>query len=97
MKIEDDTLNFTQMFRRGKELSRIKHHERVIVSGMGGSGIGGNIASALCHQGIHYRLHLGRIMDFRLGQKARIVLSVSHILAIRLKHYRQRKSYQTWM
>ena len=51
MKIEDDTLNFTQMFRRGKELSRIKHHERVIVSGMGGSGIGGNIASALCHQG----------------------------------------------
>jgi len=39
------------MFRRGKELSRIKHHERVIVSGMGGSGIGGNIASALCHQG----------------------------------------------
>ena len=51
MKIEDDTLNFTQMFRRGKELSRIKHHERVIISGMGGSGIGGNIASALCHQG----------------------------------------------
>ena len=50
MKIEDDTLNFTQMFRKEKGLNRIEHHGRVIVSGMGGSGIGGNIASALCHQ-----------------------------------------------
>ena len=49
MKVEDDTLNFTQMFRKEKGLSRIEHYGRIIVSGMGGSGISGDIASAICN------------------------------------------------
>ena len=49
MKVEDDTLNFTQMFRKEKGLSRIDHYGRIIVSGMGGSGISGDIASAICN------------------------------------------------
>ena len=50
MKIEDDTLNFTQMFREEKGPNRIKQCGRVIISGMGGSGISGNIAAVLCNQ-----------------------------------------------
>ncbi len=49
MKVEDDTLNFTRMFRKGKGLGRIDHYGRIIVSGMGGSGISGDIASAMCN------------------------------------------------
>lgn len=49
MKVEDDTLNFTQMFRKEKGLSRIDHYGRIIVSGMGGSGISGDVASAMCN------------------------------------------------
>jgi glucose/mannose-6-phosphate isomerase len=49
MKVEDDTLNFTKMFRKEKGLSRIEHYGRIIVSGMGGSGISGDIASAICN------------------------------------------------
>ena len=49
MKVEDDTLNFTRMFRKEKGLSRIDHYGRIIVSGMGGSGISGDIASAMCN------------------------------------------------
>jgi len=49
MKVEDDTLNFTQMFRKEKGLGRIDHYGRIIVSGMGGSGISGDIVSAMCN------------------------------------------------
>ena len=49
MKVEDDTLNFTRMFRKEKGPSKINHYGRIIVSGMGGSGISGDIASAMCN------------------------------------------------
>jgi glucose/mannose-6-phosphate isomerase len=47
MKIEDDTWNFTRMFKSRRDLKKINHSGRIIVSGMGGSGISGAIASAL--------------------------------------------------
>ena len=49
MEIEQDTLNFISMFDTNKKASNEKRKGRIIVSGMGGSGIGGLIASALCN------------------------------------------------
>ena len=47
ISIEDDTVNFLKMWRQAKpELSDIRDRQ-TIVSGMGGSGIGGEILSAL--------------------------------------------------
>ncbi len=47
MDIETDTLNFIKMFQSEKTFELEKKEGRVIVSGMGGSGISGLIASAL--------------------------------------------------
>ncbi len=47
MKIENDTWNFTRMFETRRDLKKINHSGRIIVSGMGGSGISGAIASSL--------------------------------------------------
>ena len=48
MEIERDVMNFTSMFKSYSEsINRIKS-QRIIVLGMGGSGISGDIASALC-------------------------------------------------
>ena len=49
MMIEDDILNFTRMFRKEKKRKRVKRPRRIIVSGMGGSGISGDIASMMCN------------------------------------------------
>ncbi|MEE3242196.1 MAG: bifunctional phosphoglucose/phosphomannose isomerase [Candidatus Thermoplasmatota archaeon] len=49
MKIEDDTLNFTRMFRKEKEPKSTESSGRIIVAGMGGSGISGDIASVMCN------------------------------------------------
>ena len=47
MSIEDDTVDFLKMWRQTKpELSEIRDSQ-TIVSGMGGSGIGGKILSTL--------------------------------------------------
>ena len=48
MNVEDDVLNFTQMFRKEEGHRRIEHYGRIIVSGMGGSGISGDVASVMC-------------------------------------------------
>ena len=49
MKIEDDTLNFIRMFRKEKVPNSTEHSGRIIVAGMGGSGMSGDIASAMCN------------------------------------------------
>ena len=47
MHIEDDTLNFFEMWKTAKfDLIEVKE-EQIIISGMGGSGIGGQILSAI--------------------------------------------------
>lgn len=47
MEIETDTLNFIQMFKKKHSAELKKIEGRLIISGMGGSGISGLIASAL--------------------------------------------------
>ena len=47
MEIETDTLNFIQMFKKKNNAELKKIEGRIIISGMGGSGISGLIASAL--------------------------------------------------
>tara|TARA_B110000438_G_scaffold172521_1_gene164908 strand:+ start:2098 stop:3039 length:942 start_codon:yes stop_codon:yes gene_type:complete len=47
MEIEADTLNFIQMFKKKHSAELKKIEGRLIISGMGGSGISGLIASAL--------------------------------------------------
>ena len=47
MEIETDTLNFIKMFQSGKTFELENKEGRIIISGMGGSGISGLIASAL--------------------------------------------------
>ena len=49
MEIEDDVMNFTNMFRSyAGHINRVVN-QRIVVSGMGGSGISGDIASSLCN------------------------------------------------
>ena len=48
MKIESDVMNFTNMFKLCANKIKRARNKRIIVSGMGGSGISGDIASALC-------------------------------------------------
>ena len=47
MNIEEDTLNFLEMWENAKSELSIKKYRQVILSGMGGSGIGGQILSAI--------------------------------------------------
>ena len=47
MNIEDDTLNFLEMWRNAKPDISKKRNRQIIVSGMGGSAIGGQILSAI--------------------------------------------------
>ena len=48
MVIEKDVMNFTSMFKSYTGLINRTDSQRIIVLGMGGSGISGDIASALC-------------------------------------------------
>ena len=48
MKIESDVMNFTKMFKSYAGKIENTKNKKIIVSGMGGSGISGDIASALC-------------------------------------------------
>ena len=50
MEIEQDTLNFINMFENKKNYQLEDRKGRILVSGMGGSGISGLIASALSNQ-----------------------------------------------
>jgi len=50
MEIEQDTLNFINMFKNKKNYQLEDRKGRILISGMGGSGIGGLIASALSNQ-----------------------------------------------
>ena len=50
MEIEQDTLQFISMFENKEHFQVENRKGRVIISGMGGSGIGGLIASALSNQ-----------------------------------------------
>jgi len=50
MEIEQDTLKFISMFENKRHFQVENRKGRVIISGMGGSGIGGLIASALSNQ-----------------------------------------------
>ena len=50
MEIEQDTLNFINMFENKKNYKLEDRKGRILISGMGGSGIGGLIASALSNQ-----------------------------------------------
>jgi len=50
MEIEQDTLNFINMFENKKNYQLEDRKGRILISGMGGSGIGGLIASALSNQ-----------------------------------------------
>ena len=47
MEIEADTLNFISMFKTKESFVNKSKNGRILVSGMGGSGISGLIASAL--------------------------------------------------
>ncbi len=47
IEIEKDTMDFTKMFKNKDIAKRLENVERVIVSGMGGSGISGDIAASL--------------------------------------------------
>ena len=49
MNIEEDTLNFISMFKTKENFLSKAKNGRILVSGMGGSGISGLIASALCN------------------------------------------------
>ena len=48
MKIESDVMNFTKMFKSYSGKIKSVKNQRIVISGMGGSGISGDIASALC-------------------------------------------------
>ena len=48
MDIEADTLNFLEMWKNAKPELSNKNSRPIIVTGMGGSGIGGQILSAIC-------------------------------------------------
>ena len=47
MDIERDTLNFINMFKKDNPVTPINSEGRIIISGMGGSGISGMIVSNL--------------------------------------------------
>ena len=49
MEIERDVMNFTSMFKSYDGSINKTNSQRIIVLGMGGSGISGDIASALCN------------------------------------------------
>ena len=49
MNIEEDTLNFISMFKTKENFVSEAKSGRILVSGMGGSGISGLIASSLCN------------------------------------------------
>ena len=50
MQIEEDIANFREMFRKDFHCEQSDIGKRLIVSGMGGSGISGDIAETLCNR-----------------------------------------------
>ena len=77
--IEDDTLNFLEMWKQSEHELSDRKGSRIIVSGMGGSGIGGGILSAVSNA-----TNLGQVTswnDYSLPQwitKECIVVCVSY-------------------
>lgn len=77
--VEDDTLNFLKMWKQSEHELSDRKGSRIVVSGMGGSGIGGGILSAISNA-----TNLGQVTswnDYNLPQwitKECIVVCVSY-------------------